>query len=49
LLSQASCDDGVVTYFDVRHDDPVFTLHAHDQAATGQKFLISVVISATIL
>lgn len=31
----ASCDDGVVMYFDVRNDSPVFTLHAHDQAVTG--------------
>jgi len=31
----ASCDDGVVMYFDVRSDTPVFTLHAHDQAVTG--------------
>jgi len=31
----ASSDDGVVRYFDVRSDEPVFTLHAHDQATTG--------------
>ena len=34
---QASSDDGVVRYFDVRNDEPVFTLHAHDQATTGSK------------
>lgn len=30
-----SSDDGVVQYFDVRTEEPVFTLHAHDMATTG--------------
>jgi len=30
-----STDDGVVAYFDVRTDTPVFKMHAHDQEVTG--------------
>jgi len=30
-----STDDGIVAYFDVRTDTPVFKVHAHDQEVTG--------------
>jgi len=30
-----SSDDGVVAYFDVRTDTPVFKVHAHDQEVSG--------------